>query len=59
VGLLESINIVAEGLGWKLDEEYDEVIIEGTPNIHELIIWGVHGDIGRVAVTVNTIPRAV
>ncbi|MEE8604177.1 MAG: hypothetical protein V3S65_02285 [Candidatus Aminicenantaceae bacterium] len=115
VGLLESINMVAEGLGWKLDEavelppepviadrevdtglglvkpgdvlglvsiayatmggekvitlefnanagvdeEYDEVVIEGIPNVHELIIGGVHGDIGTVAVTINTIPRAV
>lgn len=115
VGLLESINMVAEGLGWKLDEavelppepviadreidtglglvkpgdalglvsvayatmggkkvitlefnanagvddEYDEVVIEGTPNVHERIIGGIHGDIGTVAVTVNTIPRAV
>jgi 4-hydroxy-tetrahydrodipicolinate reductase len=115
VGLLESINMVAAGLGWELDraielppdpvitpgpvetglgtvdagnviglksvafaeieekkvitlefyayagveEEYDEVIIEGTPKIHEKIIGGVHGDIGTVAMTINTIPRAV
>lgn len=115
VGLLESINMIAAGLGWKLDEavelppqpviaeketatglgmvkpgdvigltsvafakkegekvialefnanagvdeEYDEVFIKGTPDIHEKIIGGVHGDIGTVAVTVNTIPRAV
>ena len=115
VGLLESINMVADGLGWKLDEtvelppepvianrevetglgivkpgdvlglisvayakiggekvitlefnanagmeeEYDEVIIEGVPSIRERIIGGVHGDIGTVAVTINTIPRAI
>ena len=115
VGLLESINMIADGLGWKLDEavelppepvvaekevetglglvqsgdalgltsvayatmggdkvitlefnanagmdeEYDEVIIEGIPDVHERIIGGIHGDIGTVAVTVNTIPRAV
>jgi len=115
VGLLESIYMIAEGLGWELDEavelppepvigekdmetalgavkpgdvvglksvafgkkegrdvitlefnahaavdeEYDEIIIEGEPNIHERIIGGVHGDIGTVAVTINTIPRAV
>lgn len=115
VGLLESINMVADGLGWKLDDsvelppepviadkdtetglgmvkpgdvlglislayatmggkkvitlefnanagvdkEYDEVVIEGIPNVHERIIGGIHGDIGTVAVTVNTIPRAV
>ncbi|UCE21314.1 MAG: Gfo/Idh/MocA family oxidoreductase [Candidatus Aminicenantes bacterium] len=115
VGLLESINMIASGLGWELDEavelppepvidekeittalgevqpgdviglrsvafgkkggkevitlefcanaaveeEYDEIIIEGEPKIHQKIIGGVHGDIGTVAVTVNTIPRAV
>lgn len=115
VGLLESINMIAAGLGWELDEtlelppepvtadkeintglgtvkpgdvigltsiafarkegkkvitlefnanadideEYDEIIIEGVPVIRERIIGGVHGDIGTVAVTVNTIPRAV
>ncbi|UCE42765.1 MAG: dihydrodipicolinate reductase [Candidatus Aminicenantes bacterium] len=115
VGLLESINMIADGLGWALDEavelppepvvadrevetglglvkpgdalglvsiayatmrgnkvitlefnanagvdeEYDEVIIEGIPNVHERIIGGIHGDVGTVAVTVNTIPRTV
>jgi 4-hydroxy-tetrahydrodipicolinate reductase len=115
VGLLESIYMIADGLGWKLDEavefppqpvideketetalgtikpgdvigltsvaygrkdgkdvitlefwanaaveeEYDEIIIAGRPNIHQKIIGGVHGDTGTVAVTVNTIPRAV
>ena len=115
VGLLESIYMIAEGLGWELDEavelppepvmdereietalgtvrpgdvvgltsvafgkkegkevitlvfnanaavdeEYDEIVIEGEPNVHEKIIGGVHGDIGTVAVTINTIPRAV
>jgi 4-hydroxy-tetrahydrodipicolinate reductase len=42
-----------------VDEEYDEIIIEGEPRIHQKIIGGVHGDIGTVAVTVNTIPRVV
>jgi 4-hydroxy-tetrahydrodipicolinate reductase len=115
VGLLESINMIAAGLGWELDrarelppepvittnpvdtglgtvnpgnviglksvafaeisekkvitlefyayagveEEYDEVLIEGVPKIHEKIIGGVHGDIGTVAMTINTIPKAV
>jgi hypothetical protein len=115
VGLLESIHMIADGLGWNLDEavelspepviadrevetglgkvlpgdaiglvsiayarigdkkvitlefnanagvteEYDEIIIEGVPNIRERIIGGVHGDIGTVAVTINTIPRAI
>ena len=115
VGLLESINMIAAGLGWELEraielppepvitpkpvdtglgtvepgnviglksvafaeiagkkvitleffayagieEEYDEVVIEGIPKIHEKIIGGVHGDIGTVAMTINTIPKAV
>jgi 4-hydroxy-tetrahydrodipicolinate reductase len=115
VGLSESINMIAAGLGWELDEtlelppepvtaekeiktglgtvkpgdvigltstalarkegkkvitlefnananideEYDEIIIEGIPAVREKIIGGVHGDIGTVAVTINTIPRAV
>lgn len=115
VGLLESIHMIADGLGWELDdaielppepvladrevetglgtvkagdalglvstayatmggkkvitlefnanagveEEYDEVVIEGVPNVRERIIGGIHGDIGTVAVTINAIPRAV
>lgn len=115
VGLLESIHMIADGLGWLLEEavelppepviadrevetglgavkpgdalglisvayakkggkkvitlefnanagveeEFDEVNIQGIPNVRERIIGGIHGDIGTVAVTVNTIPRAV
>lgn len=115
VGLLESINMIADGLGWKLDaavefppapviarkrtktglgvvepgkvvglisrasaemdgkkvitlefiahanvrRPYDEIIVKGVPDIRERIEGGVHGDIGTVAVTLNTIPRAV
>jgi 4-hydroxy-tetrahydrodipicolinate reductase len=115
VGLLESVNMIASGLGWNLDqavelspepviaereidtalgrvmpgnviglisiahgikdgekiiilefcahagveEEYDEVIIRGVPDVHQRIIGGIHGDTGTVAVTINTIPRAV
>ena len=42
-----------------VEEEYDEIFIEGIPSIHQKIIGGVHGDIGTVAVTINTIPRVV
>ncbi len=115
VGLLESINMIASGLNWELEEsielppepilaereiktalgtvrpgdvigllsiayakrngkkvitlefnanagveeEYDEIVIEGVPPIHQKIIGGVHGDVGTVAVTINTIPKAV
>lgn len=40
-------------------EEYDEVIIKGEPNIHEKIIGGVHGDIGTVAMVINSIPKVI
>jgi hypothetical protein len=115
VGLLESIHMIVDGLGWTLDEavelppepvissrevcsglgiiepgdviglksiafgkmegkkvitlkfiahagvkkEYDEIIIEGIPSLHEKILGGVHGDTGTLAVTINTIPRAI
>jgi 4-hydroxy-tetrahydrodipicolinate reductase len=42
-----------------VDEEYDEVLIEGVPSVRERIYGGVHGDIGTVAVTINTAARAV
>ena len=42
-----------------VDEEYDEIIIAGEPDLRQKIIGGVHGDVGTVAVTVNSIPRTV
>jgi len=115
VGLVESGQMIAGGLGWKLDEikefppepviaeadittpyttvkkgqvlglksiatakkdgktvitfefiayagnapEYDAVSIEGTPNIKERIEGGVHGDIGTIAMVLNTIPKVL
>jgi len=41
------------------DPEYDTVSIEGTPNINERIEGGVHGDIGTVAMVLNTIPKVL
>jgi 4-hydroxy-tetrahydrodipicolinate reductase len=43
----------------QVNEEYDEIIVEGVPRIHQKILGGVHGDVGTVAVTINTVPRAV
>ena len=40
-------------------ESYDEVIIEGTPNIHSRIQGGVNGDIATGAITINSIPRVL
>jgi len=42
-----------------VQEEYDAVSIEGVPKVNERIIGGVHGDIGTVAVIVNTIPKVL
>lgn len=42
-----------------VEEEFDEIIIDGDPPIHQKILGGVHGDTGTLAVTINTIPRAV
>ena len=115
VGLLESIHMIAGGLGWTLDkavelppepvvaqketpsgmgpvaagkvlglkseayaerggsraitltfiahaeapDEYDEILVEGEPNLRQRILGGVHGDTGTVAMVVNTLPLAV
>ncbi len=42
-----------------VEQEYDEVVIQGEPNIRERITGGVHGDTGTVAMAINTIPKAV
>lgn len=42
-----------------VEEEYDAVLIEGTPRIYEKIAGGVHGDIGTVAVIINMIPKVL
>jgi len=115
VGLLESINMIANALGWRLqetrefppepviaqnavqtglgevlpgkvlglksvaygkingqevirlnfiayagiEEEYDAIIIKGRPDIHQKILGGINGDIGTIAMTINTIPKAI
>jgi len=114
VGLKESISMITDALGWKLDrmeldpvepviakarveseaiqvepgkvaglkqcarglkegkevitldfqaymgaEEYDSITIEGVPSIHMKIAPCVHGDIGTVAIIVNSIPKVI
>ena len=41
------------------EEEYDAVTIEGVPNVKQRIQPCVHGDIGTVAMVVNSIPKVV
>lgn len=115
VGLIESACMIAEALGWKLDDvvelppepviseketkttyttvrpghvaglrsvahgvkggktvitlefvshtnvekPYDAVTIDGTPSIHERIEGGVNGDIGTIAMIINSIPKVL
>jgi 4-hydroxy-tetrahydrodipicolinate reductase len=40
-------------------ESFDEVIIEGTPNIHSKIAGGVNGDVATCAITLNAIPEVL
>ena len=40
-------------------EEFDSVIIDGTPRIEQKIIGGVHGDLGTSAMVANLIPIVV
>jgi 4-hydroxy-tetrahydrodipicolinate reductase len=41
------------------EEEYDAITITGVPNIKQKIQPCVHGDIGTVAMVVNSIPRVI
>lgn len=41
------------------EEEYDAVTIEGVPNVKQRIQPCVHGDIGTVAMIVNSIPNVI
>lgn len=40
-------------------ESYDEIIIQGRPNIQSRIAGGVNGDIATGAITINAIPRVL
>ena len=41
------------------EEEYDSITIKGVPNIHQKISPCVHGDLGTVAIIVNSIPKII
>jgi 4-hydroxy-tetrahydrodipicolinate reductase len=41
------------------EEEYDAITIEGTPTVKQKIQPCVHGDIGTVAMVVNSIPKVL
>ena len=41
------------------EEEYDSITIEGVPSIHMKVAPCVHGDIGTVAMIVNSISRVI
>ena len=40
-------------------EEFDSIVIEGVPNIHQKIIGGVHGDLGTAAMVANLVPKVI
>ena len=42
-----------------IEKPYDSITIEGTPSIHERIEGGVHGDLGTVAMVINSIPKVI
>ncbi len=42
-----------------VEEEYDSVEIDGEPNIRLKIEGGVHGDIGTIAMIINSIPKVI
>jgi 4-hydroxy-tetrahydrodipicolinate reductase len=42
-----------------VEKPYDSVTIDGTPSIHERIEGGVNGDIGTVAMIINSIPKVL
>lgn len=37
-------------------DEYDSILIDGIPEIHQIIKGGIHGDLGTVAMVSNLIP---
>jgi 4-hydroxy-tetrahydrodipicolinate reductase len=41
------------------EEEYDAITIEGVPNIKQKIQPCIHGDIGTIAMVVNSIPKVL
>jgi len=41
------------------EEEYDTITIKGVPNIKQKIQPCVHGDVGTIAMVVNTIPKVI
>jgi len=40
-------------------EEYDAITIDGSPNVRQKIQPCIHGDIGTVAMVVNSIPKVI
>jgi len=66
-GLKQRVRVVKEGKevitlefqAYMGAEEYDSITIEGVPSIHMKIAPCVHGDIGTVAMIVNSIPRVI
>ena len=41
------------------EEEFDSIVIEGVPRVNQRITPCVHGDLGTVAMVVNSIPKVI
>jgi len=41
------------------EEEFDEIRIKGVPNVYQKIEPCVHGDLGTIAMVVNSIPKVI
>jgi 2,4-diaminopentanoate dehydrogenase len=41
------------------EEEFDEIRIMGVPNVYQKIEPCVHGDLGTIAMVVNSIPKVI
>ena len=60
-GVMSGLNVITLDFQAYLcaEEEYDSITIEGTPNISQRISPCVHGDLGTVALVVNSIPKLI
>jgi 4-hydroxy-tetrahydrodipicolinate reductase len=58
-GIKDGERVILEFISYAGADEYDAISIDGVPNIRVRIEGGVHGDIGTVAMVVNSIPKVV
>jgi hypothetical protein len=61
IGVMKNREIIVLDFQAYIDaeEEYDAITIEGVPSIRQKIQPCVHGDVGTVAIVVNSIPKVI